>query len=462
MRPSTNLPASFERVLAPLRQCFTAPTFQAFVVLFCGFVSAVGDHTVTGMLVASGYSTTWSHHRAHRFFSRARWCPDSVGMAVLDLIVGHLLQTGAALELVVDDTLFKRSGPKVWGVFWHYDATSTSSKPVAKGTCYIQIGIVVNVPFMTRAICLPIHVRLWTPKPKTSPKKKPGATAKAKTSKNCPSKVEMAKAAVLTIADRYPDRKIHVTGDAAYISKSLRQLPARITWTSRLRSNAALFDFAPPKTGLRGRPKSKGDRLPKLAEIANNAQFTPIQVRRYNTDAPAETTVTVETHVFTCLWYGVLATETVKIVMVRDVGKDGYRIAIITTELDATEVTLIERYARRWSIEVSFEEGKQVAGVADARNRTPKAVERTVPFGFYSMSILVVWFATSGVDHDVIVAERRRLAPWYGTKTAVSFADILTMARRVLIASHFRPTHAAAPNAQEIEIIRLAGDDLAA
>jgi hypothetical protein len=174
---------------------------------------------------------------------------------------------------------------------------------------------------MTRAICLPVHVRLWTPKPKTSPKKKAGTTAKAKTSKNCPSKVEMAKAAVLTIADRYPDRKIHVTGDAAYISKSLRKLPAHITWTSRLRSNAALFDFAPPKTGLRGRPKSKGDRLPKLAGIANNAQFTPLQVRRYNTDGPAETTVTVEVHVFTCLWYGVLSTETVKIVMVGDVGK---------------------------------------------------------------------------------------------------------------------------------------------
>jgi hypothetical protein len=132
-------------VLSPLRQCFTAPTYQAFLVLFCGFVSVVGDHTVTGMLLASGYSTTWSHHRAHRFFSRAHWCPDSVGMAVLDLIVGHLLQAGAALELVVDDTLFKRSGPKVWSVFWHHDATSTSSKPVAKGTCYIQVGSVVNV-----------------------------------------------------------------------------------------------------------------------------------------------------------------------------------------------------------------------------------------------------------------------------------------------------------------------------
>jgi DDE superfamily endonuclease len=462
MLPSSNLPVSFVRVLSPLRQCFSVPTYQVFVVLFCGFVSAVGDHTVTGMLVASGYSTTWSHHRAHRFFSRARWCADAVGMAVLDLIVHHLLPVDGALELVVDDSLFKRSGPRVWGVFWHHDATSTSSKPVAKGTCYILVGVVVNVRFMTRAICLPVHVRLWTPKPKTSAKKRTGTTAGSKASKNCPSKVEMAKAAVLRIADRYPERTIHVTGDAAYISRSLRKLPAGTTWTSRLRSNAALFDFAPPKTGLRGRPKTKGERLPALSEIAKNAKFTTRQVHRYNTDGAADTTMSVEVHAFKCLWYGVLATEIVKVVMVRDVGKDSYGIAIVSTDLEANDVQLIERYARRWSIEVTFEEGKGIAGVADARNRTRKAVQRTVPFGFYSMSILVVWFATSGVDHDAIVAERRRIAPWYTAKTTVSFADILNMARRVLTASQFRPTPSSEPNAQEIEIIRLASDDLAA
>ena len=462
MLPSTNLPVSFERVLSPMRQCFTAPTYQVFLVLFCGFVSAVGDHTVTGMLVASGYSTTWSHHRGHRFFSRARWCSDAVGMAVLDLIVDHLLPGGVPLELVVDDSLFKRSGPKVWGVFWHHDATSTSTKPVARGTCYIVVGVVVNVRFMTRAICLPVHVRLWTPKPKVNGKNGTGVSARAKTAKDCPSKVEIATAVVRRIAGRYPDRAIHVTGDAAYISRSQRNLPAAITWTSRLRCNAALFDFAPPRTGLRGRPKTKGERLPMLSDIAKNAQFTTREVHRYNTDGAANTTATVEVHAFTCLWYGVLANQSVKVVMVRDVGKDGYGIAIVSTDLHASDVQLIERYARRWSIEVTFEEGKHIAGVADARNRTRNAVQRTVPFGFYSMSILVVWFAASGVDHDVIVAERRRIAPWYTSKTAASFEDILNMARRVLAASHFRPTPSSEPTAVENEINRLTGDDLAA
>ena len=45
MLPSRNLPASFDRVLSPVRGCFTQPSFQTFVVLFCGFVSAVGERT---------------------------------------------------------------------------------------------------------------------------------------------------------------------------------------------------------------------------------------------------------------------------------------------------------------------------------------------------------------------------------------------------------------------------------
>ena len=345
MLPTTKLPASFERVLSPLRKCFTAPTYETFVVLVVGFLSCVGDHTVTGMFTASGYSTVWNHNRAHRFFSRASWCPDGLGMAILDLIVTHLVAKGAALELVVDDTLYKRCGPKVWGVRWHHDATSTSSRPVAKGTCYVVIGIVVSPAFMTRSICLPIHVRLWLPKPKLAKKRKTN-----KADKNCPSKVDIAKLCVLAIADRYPDRSINVCGDAAYVSKALRTLPKNITWTSRLRSDAALFEFAPPKTGKRGRPRIKGNRLPKLVEIAKKAQWVQLDVRRY--DADGDGAVTVEVYSFTCLWHGVLGTEPVKVVMVRDIGKDGYGIAIVTTDIEADETIIVERYAKRWSIEV--------------------------------------------------------------------------------------------------------------
>jgi hypothetical protein len=59
----------------------------------------------------------------------------------------------------------------------------------------------------------------------------------------------------------------------------------------------------------------------------------------------------------------------VRVILVQDDTKPcGYRLALITTDLDATAGEIVERYADRWSIEVCFEEGKELFGVGDARN----------------------------------------------------------------------------------------------
>lgn len=277
MLPSTNLPVSFERVRSPLRQCFTAPTNRVFLVLFCGFVTAVGDHTVTGMLVASGYSTTWSHHRGHRFFSRARWYPDAVGMAVLDLTVDHLLPGGSALELVVDDSLFKRSGPKVWGVFWHHDATSTSTKPVAPGTCYLVVGVVVNVRFMTRATCLPVHVRLWTPKPKVNGKNGTGVSAQAKTAKDGPSKVDIATAVVRRIAGRYPTGKptspVTPPTSAGHNATYPRRSPGPTGCAATPRSSTSPH----PRPACEGDPKPRASGYQRCATSPRTRSSPPVK-----------------------------------------------------------------------------------------------------------------------------------------------------------------------------------------
>ena len=65
------------------------------------------------MLTGAGLEQFWHHSRAHRFFAVTRWSSDTVGLALTDLIVTHLLPAGSALTVAVDDTLFKRSGKKV-------------------------------------------------------------------------------------------------------------------------------------------------------------------------------------------------------------------------------------------------------------------------------------------------------------------------------------------------------------
>ncbi len=60
-------------------------------------------------------SFSWHHSRAHRFFSRARWSRDELGLKLLEIVVERLLPAAATIELAVDDTLLKRWGRKVFG-----------------------------------------------------------------------------------------------------------------------------------------------------------------------------------------------------------------------------------------------------------------------------------------------------------------------------------------------------------
>jgi len=64
------------------------------------------------------------------------------------------------------------------------------------------------------------------------------------------------------LASALPGRHIHVVTDSAYAGGELKKLPPRVTWTTRLRKDAALYGLPPQRTGRRGRPRQKGDRLP--------------------------------------------------------------------------------------------------------------------------------------------------------------------------------------------------------
>ena len=107
-------------------------------------------------------------------------------------------------------------------------------------------------------------------------------------------------------------------------------------------------------------------------------------------------------------------------------------------------------------MEVLFEEAREVAGVGQARNRTHKAVERTVPFGLVCVSLVVCWYALHGQPAADLAAHRVR-APWYRTKHTVSLADMLNALRRELLAAQFLPSRLAMPTLEELLHAQAAG-----
>jgi DDE superfamily endonuclease len=441
-----HVPVSLDGLLSLFRCCFSQPSFQTFRAMVVGQIAQTGRRTVCGMLVGARLSGVWEHSRAHRFFSRARWQPDRLGLLLAALITERFLDPGAPVTIAVDDTLLQRWGRRVWGCFYHHDATANSEKTaVAWGNNWVVVGICIKLPFLERTVCLPVLFRLWRPR-------RPEYAKADKLDPERPGKPAMAREMVDLLAARLPGRRIDVVGDAAYATEAWRGLGASVTITSRLRSNAAMYAPKPGRTGKRGRPRKWGRRLGKLAEIATNpaTRWVEQTVSRYGK------TETLLLHVIDCLWEPLGPDTPVRVIIVRDDTKPaGYQLALITTDLASTPAQIVERYSDRWAIEVAFEEAKHQAGVGDAENRTEKAVTRTVPFQFLAMSLTICWYALHG-HHPDDIAEHRARAPWYLSKTNPSFADMLAKLRRTLIADQYSPGRLRAPYQQKISAIQQA------
>ena len=432
----TVAPASLAGLLGEFRGCFTAPTFATFCALAVGFLAQSGRRTVCGMLVGARLSRVWSHHRAHRFFSHARWSVTQLSAVAAGLVVRLLVPEHEPVLVAVDDTLFRRRGPRVHAASWFHDGSAAGAKKVGYGNNWVLAAVVVRLPFLDRPLALPVGFALVHK----------GIEG---------SRLDLARRLVEQLAAALPGRAIQVVADCAYAGRALRALPGGITWTTRLRRNASLYQLAPPRTGRRGRPRTKGGKLPELAELASTASFTMTSVRRYGA------TAVVATAVIGCLWYGVFGRQQVQVVLIRDKAKSGYDLALVSTDLTASPAQLIERYAARWSIEVAIEDAKQTLGVGQARNRLRAAVERTVPFGLLVGTLAVCWYATAG-HHPDDVAAARELAPWYRDKAQPSILDMLAKLRRVIIAAQFRRTEPAPATPAEINVLRLAWADAAA
>ena len=435
--PQPALPASLTALLTEFRSCFSAWTFPVFCALAGGMLAQTGRRTVCGLLVGARLSRVWSHHRAHRFFSHARWSLPQVSATLTRLVVRLLVPDDQAITVAVDDTLFGRRGPKVHAASWFHDGSAQGAKKVGYGNNWVIAAIVVQLPFLDRSVALPVGFALVVK----------GTDAA--------SRLEHSRQLIEALATAVPNRKVHVVADSAYAGKALRALPSQISWTTRLRSNAALYELAPPRTGRRGRPRQKGTKLGSLATLAAEASFTATTVHRYGT------TATVHTAVLRCMWWGVFGPQQVQVVLVRDRSTTSYNIALISTDLTATAAQIIERYAARWSIEVAIEDAKQTFGVGQARNRVQAAVERTTPFGLVISTLTVCWYATAG-HHPDDVEDARELAPWYRSKTHPSVHDMLAKLRRVIIAAQLQPTDPQPATPEEISILRLAWANAAA
>ncbi len=249
------------------------------------------------------------------------------------------------------------------------------------------VALLVRLPFCSRDVALPVLARLRLPGRYRGGRGRPDPALG-------PGAVEIAADLVTRLALAFPGRAVHVTADAAYHGPALRALPASVTWTSRIPRTAVLYHPPPPPTGRRGRPRTRGDRIGTTADVAAAAPWRAVTAVTYQGRRRAAELADVP-----CLWYGSWHARPVRLVLARRPGTArGYDLALVTTDLHASPADLLTRYAARWAIEQAFADARNVLGAGEARNRTPRAVTRTVPFALITSTLVVTWYATRGHD----------------------------------------------------------------
>ena len=419
---------SFTTLLSEFRCVFTVPSFQTFLYLMTGWVLSHRRRFVTELIWSSG-STRRGHHSCyHRFFSHAAWTLDALCEVLAKLAVRVFAPTGM-IELAVDDTLCRKRGLTVYGTGMHHDPLiSSRAKPLTSwGHDWVVVTLIVRRPFWapTKVWSLGIAYRLCRNRQGLTKGKKKGKKQKPpKRNPNHRTRPELAVELISLVASWFPGRKLIVSGDSAYGGASvLRKLPPNVELISHVHPKGALYEPAPdPIPGKKGAHPKKGKRLPDMASWANDAKqpWRKLVFNQFGLHA----TLTVKT--MQALYYKAGKDRLLTIVLVRDVlGKRPDQMFYCTC-LDWDARKILSEYSARWSIEVSFENCKQLLGLEDPANRKEKAVRRTAPMAFVIHTLIVIWFHQVGHRH-LRFPDR----PWYRQKKEPSFADMLTTLRRL-------------------------------
>ena len=415
------LPATMIRVLSPFALVFSERVWQHVQVLLAGAILAPGKRTVSSALRAMGLDQQKRFHRYHRVLSRAVWSSREASRILLELLMEAFVPDGP-LVLGVDETLERRRGKKIAAKGVYRDPVRSSHAHFVKTNAlrWVCVALLAPIPWASRVWALPFLCALA-----------PSERYCLEQGKRHKKMTEWAWQLLLLVRHWHPEREIVAVADGVYASLKLldrcRSLGNPITFITRLRLDAALYEPAPPRrAGQIGRPRLKGRRLPNLSEIIGDPStaWEPITVANWY--GAKERTVEVRSD--TAIWYSTgLPAVPLRWVLIRDPQEEFDTQALLCTDLDAQPERIISWLVRRWQMESTFQKVRQRLGFETQRHWSERAIRRTAPtlLGLFS---LVALFAH---PHMARGAKTGRRAAWYD-KPYPTFSDALALVRRKL------------------------------
>jgi hypothetical protein len=438
------LPTLMLQFLAPFAPLFSVRVFEHVGVLVAGAILAPGKRTVASALRAMGLDQESNFCRYHRVLSRARWSGREASRVLFGLLVEAFVGDGP-LVVGIDETLERRRGKKIAAKGVYRDPVLSSRKQLVKSTGlrWVCVTLLAEVPWAGRVWALPFLSALA---PSERYCREQGIRHKPIT--------EVAGQLLLLVRRWQPGREIVAVGDGGYASLKLldrcRSLSDPITFITRLRLDAALYEPAPPRQPhQKGRTPLKGARLPNLSAVAADLRTSWTSITLADWYGKGERVVEIVSS--TALWYsGGLPAVPVRWVLIRDPEGKFETQALLCTDLAAEPERIITHFVKRWQMEPTFEEVRARLGFETQRQWSQRAIQRTAPamLALFSVVTLIAdQYMAEGLKHI-------RAAAWYD-KRAPTFSDALAVVRKELWAAERRKSfYGSAAQTETVEIPR--------
>jgi hypothetical protein len=435
------LPTTMIQVLAPFAPLFSERVFQHVQLLLAGAILAPGKRTIASALRAVGLEHERRFCRYHRVLSRAAWSGREVSRVLLGLLVEAFVAEGP-LVVGIDETLERRRGKKICAKGIYRDPVRSSREHFVKTSAlrWVCLALLTPVPWASRVWSLPFLSALAY-----------SERYAQEQGKRHKSLTEWAWQLLLLVRRWYPEREIVAVADGGYASLKLldrcRRLSNPITFITRLRLDAALYEPAQPRyPGQIGRTRLKGERLANLSAVAEDpaTAWTSITVSEWYGGKER----IVEVASATAVWYSTgLPPVALRWVLIRDPEEEFETQALLCTDLHTDPERIIGWFVRRWRMEATFQEVRQRLGFETQRQWSELAIRRTAPalLGLFS---LVTLFAH---QHMTKGADSARQTAWY-RKPHPTFSDALAQVRRQLWAQE-QATFRGSP--QEVDAVKV-------
>jgi len=411
------LPSEFSKQISEFAPLFSKKVFEHAKILLLGCVLSVGKRTVCGCLKTVGLGSERRFHKYHRLLSLAKWSAYQASQVLLNLLINTFCSTDKTLVFGIDETLERRWGAKIAARGIYRDSVRSSRSHFVKcsGLRWMCLMLLSPISWANRIWALPFLTVLAP-----SERYYENRTGKHK------KLTDWARQMILQVHRWIPNRKIIIVADSSYCTyKLLDAVRSKVCMITRLRLDARLFDFPPPREkGKRGRNPIVGVRQETLLKRLEDpdSEWQTILLSQWYGQKEKKLQILSGTSI----WYksGMPAVPN-RWVLIKDPEGQLDPVALICTDLEMQPKDIIRFFVQRWCVEVTFEELRKHLGVESQRQWSDLAIARTTPVLMGLFSIVTLW-ANELNNHRLV---QIKIFAWY-QKSHPTFSDAIACVRR--------------------------------